>query len=104
MIGQIREAIQDSGKTLVELSESTHVSPSQLSRFLRGERDLTLTSAARVCEVLGLRLVGVKPVARPAKTVKPTPTTQPPPSSSPGRPAEAAKPPAPRKGKPRKAK
>ena len=50
MITQLKEAIAASGKTLVELSQTTDVSPSQISRFLRGERDLTFASAARVCE------------------------------------------------------
>ncbi|HEX5269793.1 MAG TPA: helix-turn-helix transcriptional regulator [Gemmataceae bacterium] len=89
MIGQIREAIQGSGKTLVELSASTHVSPSQLSRFLRGERDLTLTSAARVCEVLGLELV-----SRPSRTTRPAKPafpSGPPRSSSPEQPKRPRK-------------
>jgi transcriptional regulator with XRE-family HTH domain len=61
MIAQIRKAVRGSGKTLLDLSESADVSPSQLSRFLRGQRDLTLRSAARLCEALGLRLVGPAP-------------------------------------------
>ena len=77
MLAQLKEAIAASGKTLVELSQTTDVSPSQLSRFLRGERDLTFASAARVCEALGLRLVG--------------PTARPPTSSSPERPKRGRK-------------
>ena len=56
MIGQIRDAIRDSGLSLSELSRQSGVSHPQLSRFVNGQRTLTLPAAARVCEALGLAL------------------------------------------------
>jgi plasmid maintenance system antidote protein VapI len=53
----IRRGIRESGLTLVDLGRAADVSPSQLSRFVRGERDLTLSVGLRVAEALGLRLV-----------------------------------------------
>ena len=88
MITQIKEAIQGSGQTLVELSQATDVSPSQLSRFLRGQRDLTLTTAARVCDALGLHLIG--PPASPS-AAGPTPSTRPSRSSTRERPKPTRK-------------
>ena len=55
---QLRQAIRDSGKSLNRLAEASGVHKAQLSRFLRAERTLTLTAAARLCACLGLRLAG----------------------------------------------
>jgi DNA-binding phage protein len=65
MVEQIRDAIRQSEMTVVELAKKADVSHPQLYRFLTEERTLTLPAAARVCEVLGLRLVG--PEAQPDK-------------------------------------
>jgi transcriptional regulator with XRE-family HTH domain len=62
MITQIRDAIRESGVTLLELGKQTGVDHGRLSRFLHGHRTLTLPAAARVCEVLGLELT--KPAER----------------------------------------
>ena len=56
MIDLLRRAIQKSGQSLNQLSKACGVDRSRLSRFLRGERDLTLTAAGRVCETLGITL------------------------------------------------
>jgi transcriptional regulator with XRE-family HTH domain len=61
---QLRRAIQASGLTAYKLSQDSGVSRSQLSRFLRGERDLSLGVADKVCELLGMRLTD--PEAGPA--------------------------------------
>src|SRR5262245_14577122 len=53
---QLREAIQGSGLSLNELGRRAGVSEGQLSRFLRGDRTLTLPAAARVCRYFGLGL------------------------------------------------
>jgi transcriptional regulator with XRE-family HTH domain len=55
---QLRQAINDSGITIYQLSQDSGVHRSQLSRFMRGQRDLGLVIADKVCEVLGLRLTG----------------------------------------------
>jgi len=61
IVAQLREAISGSGLSLNELGRRTGVSEGQLSRFLRGDRTLTLPAAAKVCLYLGLEL------SRPAK-------------------------------------
>jgi transcriptional regulator with XRE-family HTH domain len=58
---QLRQAIAGCGKSLNDLARATGVHKAQLSRFLRGERTLTLKAAAKVCAHLGLRLTGPAP-------------------------------------------
>lgn len=53
----LREAIEASGLPLAELQRRTGVDRSQLSRFLRGERSLTVRSMDALATELGLRLV-----------------------------------------------
>jgi transcriptional regulator with XRE-family HTH domain len=54
--GVLRQAMADSGLSLNELSRRTGISTSQLSRFMRGERDIGFASGARLMEALGLEL------------------------------------------------
>jgi transcriptional regulator with XRE-family HTH domain len=58
LVEHIRRAVRDCGLSLNELGRRAGVSQPQLSRFLLGQRTLTLPAAARVCQYLGLRLVG----------------------------------------------
>jgi transcriptional regulator with XRE-family HTH domain len=60
MVRDIKQAIQDSGLTLLELANRSGVHHSAIGRFLSGERTLTLPAAAKVCEALGLKLVRPK--------------------------------------------
>jgi transcriptional regulator with XRE-family HTH domain len=53
----IQEAIRGSGLSLNRLSEVAGVDPTQLSRFMRGMRTITLPIAEKLCEVLHLDLV-----------------------------------------------
>jgi transcriptional regulator with XRE-family HTH domain len=66
LVIQIREAMRASGRSLRDLEKATGISRGLLSRFLRGERDMTLTTAAPLLEALGLTIVPQKP-KRPAK-------------------------------------
>ncbi|MBL8819694.1 MAG: helix-turn-helix transcriptional regulator [Planctomyces sp.] len=52
----ILQAIEDRGESVLALSKLCGVSQPQLSRFVSGERDLRLESAAKLCEALGLEL------------------------------------------------
>jgi transcriptional regulator with XRE-family HTH domain len=57
MVLELRKVIQGSGYTLNQLGKKSRVSQSQLSRFVRGERDLTFDAASRVADVLGVQFV-----------------------------------------------
>jgi transcriptional regulator with XRE-family HTH domain len=67
LTGQLRKAIQESGQSLNQLSKTCGVHNTQLSRFMRGERDITLAAATRICEALRLRLTSAGPPAQPKK-------------------------------------
>ena len=56
LVAQLRQAIRDSGLSLNEIGRRAGVSEGQLSRFLRGDRTLTLPAAAKVCLYFGLEL------------------------------------------------
>jgi transcriptional regulator with XRE-family HTH domain len=56
LVAQLQQAIRDSKLSLNELGRRTGVSQGQLSRFMRGDRTLTLPAAARVCDYFGLEL------------------------------------------------
>ena len=58
VVEQLREAIRRSGRTLQNLAAESGVGKDRLSRFMRGERDLTFNAVERVCYALGLRLAG----------------------------------------------
>jgi plasmid maintenance system antidote protein VapI len=55
--GQLRAAIEESGKSLRELGRATGVGNDILSRFVRGERGITTGTVDKLCRVLGLELV-----------------------------------------------
>jgi transcriptional regulator with XRE-family HTH domain len=56
LVLQLQDAIRASGLSLHELGRRTGVSEGQLSRFLRGDRTMTLPAAAKVCRYFGLIL------------------------------------------------
>lgn len=70
---QIRQAILDRGVTHYQLGQASQVDPGQIARFMTGERDITVTTAGRLCTALGLRLMErTGKVGRPsAKTARP---------------------------------
>jgi transcriptional regulator with XRE-family HTH domain len=53
----LKGAVRNSGRTPFDVSKAAGIAPSQLSRFLRGERSLTLTSAEKLHEALGLKTI-----------------------------------------------
>jgi hypothetical protein len=67
MVREIREAVRESGRSLGELSRATGVGTDRLSRFMRGERTLTLPAAAALCEALGLGLSPRRPAPKRPK-------------------------------------
>ncbi len=54
---RIRKAILASGMSVNQFARKAGVSQPQISRFLKGERTLTLPVAEKVFEALGFRLV-----------------------------------------------
>jgi transcriptional regulator with XRE-family HTH domain len=54
---QLRQAIRDSGQSLNQLSALCGVGRDRLSRFVRGERGISMDAAEKICEVLRLRLI-----------------------------------------------
>ena len=57
---ELRKRIEKSGVTVYALAGLADVSPQQVGRFLRGERDITLATAAKLAQALGLELVPVR--------------------------------------------
>jgi plasmid maintenance system antidote protein VapI len=55
--GYLRKAIMTAGISRFEIARRAKAKESQLSYFVNRKRTLTLTSAAKVAEVLGLELV-----------------------------------------------
>jgi DNA-binding phage protein len=53
---QIREAIQRSGQSLNQLGKQCGVDSARLSRFMRGERGLSLDAVDAIAKALHLRL------------------------------------------------
>lgn len=53
----LRQAITESGLSLNALWKASGVDAGRLSRFLRGERGLTVDALDRLGQVLGLKLV-----------------------------------------------
>lgn len=56
VVEQLREAIEKSGKTQTSISEATGVDQGNLSKFLNGERGLSLDSFAVLCKYFKLKL------------------------------------------------
>ncbi|MHC4639401.1 MAG: helix-turn-helix domain-containing protein [Planctomycetota bacterium] len=57
---QLREAIMQSGMSRNQLSIKSGVDPAQLCYFVQGKRSLTLKSAEKIANVLGLELKPIK--------------------------------------------
>jgi transcriptional regulator with XRE-family HTH domain len=72
LVEQLREAIRGSGLSLNQLSRECSVGRDRLSRFLRGDRDLTVAAAEQICRALHLGLSPL-PGEPPARKVRPQP-------------------------------
>jgi len=64
MASLIRTAFSESGLSRFELSKRTGVAYSVIHRFMAEERDLKLTTASKLADVLGLEL---RPARRTGK-------------------------------------
>jgi transcriptional regulator with XRE-family HTH domain len=63
---QLRAALQQTGLSHHELARRSGVSQPVLSRFIRGERTLTLPVVNKLCEMLGLHLCRDDEISTPA--------------------------------------
>ena len=52
----LRRAIRESGKSVQEIADGAGVSPTVITRFLSGERDIHLTTADRLARSLGMEV------------------------------------------------
>jgi transcriptional regulator with XRE-family HTH domain len=57
IIDQLRRAMRDSGETEYAIAKASGVSQSVVNRFVSGERGISLETAAKLCEYLGIELV-----------------------------------------------
>jgi plasmid maintenance system antidote protein VapI len=60
----IRRAIKQSGLTPYRVATDADVDRAIMTRFVNGQRGLTLDTASRICDMLGLEL---RPVRRKVK-------------------------------------
>ena len=52
----IRSAVRKDGRSVYRLALDSGVNQGVLGRFMRGERDMNLRTADKVCRALGLKL------------------------------------------------
>jgi plasmid maintenance system antidote protein VapI len=57
IIDQLRRAMRDSGESEYAIAKAAGVPQSVVNRFVSGERGISLTTAAKLCEYLKLELV-----------------------------------------------
>jgi transcriptional regulator with XRE-family HTH domain len=58
IIDQLRRATAGCGESQSEIARQTGIDRAMLNQFIRGERSLSLESAAKLCQYLGLALKG----------------------------------------------
>jgi len=51
-----RKAIEESGLSLYAIAKQTGIDQSQLSRFMRSERGLSIKTAERLAAIVGIKL------------------------------------------------
>jgi predicted transcriptional regulator len=56
LAAKMRQAIELDTRSTYALAKEADVSRKQLGMFLKGDSDMTLTVAAKLCDVLGLEL------------------------------------------------
>lgn len=67
MNDQVRQAIKQCGMTQYRIAQVTGITRGALSRFMAGDRDMTLVTLEKIAPVIGVRLVTTKPKRRTAK-------------------------------------
>lgn len=62
----IRTTAKRDGRTTYAIARDSGVNSAVVGRFLKGERDVTIKTAEKLCRTLGLELRRVRPI-RPTK-------------------------------------
>lgn len=83
----LRDAVRDSGLSYHDLARRAKTDQGTISRFMLGQRDLTLAVASRLCLVLGFGLTRVgtaltEPLTAPPKSNRNRPKSRRPPASA----------------------
>jgi plasmid maintenance system antidote protein VapI len=60
IVEQLRQAIADSGQSEYAIAKGSGVSQSVVNRFVSGERGISLETAAKLCDYLGLDLTSCR--------------------------------------------
>ncbi len=60
LVDELRKAILNSGETEYRVAKGSGVAQPVLNRFLRGERGITLETAAKLCKYLRLHLAPLR--------------------------------------------
>lgn len=68
--GPLRKAVKESGVTRYQLSQQVGVAESVLSRFVTGKQGITLDTADRLADVLGLEVVAGVSTVQPKQKEK----------------------------------
>ena len=58
---QIRQAVRESGMSMLAVARAVATDKATMSRFLSGERGLRLSTIDKLGTLLGLRIVGASP-------------------------------------------
>lgn len=61
---QLKQTIRDSGQTHYRIAKNAGIDPGIIDRFVSGERDLRLETAAKIAAALDLEL---HPISQPKK-------------------------------------
>jgi len=56
LTNQLLEAIEDSGQSVRSIALGAGIPQPSLHRFIKGERDIRLDTAAKIADYLGMRL------------------------------------------------
>ena len=56
IVEQLKAAVRKTGETPYAVAKRAGITPEMLSRFMHGERDIRLATAAKICAALNLEL------------------------------------------------
>jgi plasmid maintenance system antidote protein VapI len=60
LVGELQQAILNCGETEYRVAKDSDVPQPVVSRFMRGQRGISLETASKICQYLGLHLAPVR--------------------------------------------